>query len=746
MYIHIPNDAIGTNGANSGSIEKYNKDVLGNNYVFEYEYQSFATETETMRIYYTSKSDLKEKMQQQNESWPLRVEYEGQTPDSVISKLKMELAGDIKESKLVFSCDIGFMINKKSSSSGEKEVFMEDLINKIVNRIKQSYDMKKEKKKGLKKAQGSDTNDDSNNYVNFSEDNNNITTEESGFMEGYNFNSLDDIDYTYIPYILAKTQTEGTEGTVGKLFDNLFNGYLQSEDNIPDEDTSTFNFTHNGYEITVALHDNNIYITKNFYNTLADIPQSQQQSQQQSQSQPQQPTFYKIEVGKFRIIFKDIIDWDAVPSEINIKKEYNEFDFKQYNDDENLKIAQILLDYYGNEIRYNESKYGKNYEEAKKLIEEAKKLINKNSDEVKNVALQIVYDKYRVLQQVATQQVVQSNTPVDDANEPLNNSSSFTVEFGGSKKKNSTLKRKKFNYNKTKKNHVKQKGGNTLSEIKGGNTLSEIKGGNTLTEIKGGNKYNNMVGGEPTVKGFTEYWQKIIEPSNVSNIKMKEIFVETSFDFANILKYQNYSEYLWSYWDADSGDKDKQYEKMKKEDGRLMEALFKDYEKIGFIEDTTSKIESDANIDDQVIKWYDLKQTVSNWMTFGFTDTEAEPDDIIKTTIINIITKSKIINCSKFEQSPYKGFIDHLKTELGSNTREIKTDQQPKGDEITKCNFKNNEGLPTDIKQRLVNFNIPLDAFGHALLDVKSTYAAEVGQDLKDYNIDPDKVLKKKKK
>ena len=73
------------------------------------------------------------------------------------------------------------------------------------------------------------------------------------------------------------------------------------------------NFTHNGYEITVALHDNNIYITKNFYNTLADIPPSS--------SQQQQP-FYKIEVGKFRIIFKDIIDWDAVPSEINIKKEY----------------------------------------------------------------------------------------------------------------------------------------------------------------------------------------------------------------------------------------------------------------------------------------------------------------------------------------------------------------------------------------------------------------------------------------
>ena len=60
--------------------------------------------------------------------------------------------------------------------------------------------------------------------------------------------------------------------------------------------------------------------------------------------------------------------------------------------------------------------------------------------------------------------------------------------------------------------------------------------------------------------------------------------------------------------------------------------------------------------------------------------------------------------------------------------------------------YNSTTSAPSDIKQRLINFNVPLDAIAYASQVVKSTYPKDSAKDLRDYTEDRDKFMDNYKK
>lgn len=133
-------------------------------------------------------------------------------------------------------------------------------------------------------------------------------------------------------------------------------------------------------------------------------------------------------------------------------------------------------------------------------------------------------------------------------------------------------------------------------------------------------------------------------------------------------------------------------------------------------------------------------------------------NDITLITIFNLITEIKQIETLDLNTDPIEIFSDQLDNTINGlswwtkTKMSITTEKKSILSGIVETEIKKYEEklktIDPNIKQKLTNLNIPIQAFAYASTLVKSTYVKETGEQLKLYEKDRDKLLadiKKKK-
>ena len=136
-------------------------------------------------------------------------------------------------------------------------------------------------------------------------------------------------------------------------------------------------------------------------------------------------------------------------------------------------------------------------------------------------------------------------------------------------------------------------------------------------------------------------------------------------------------------------------------------------------------------------------------MTQGSENIEDVIDDILNQVIFTLVTENHYLECKKFDKNATMLFLDKVQemAKVLANTLS-NPGAGARVSEQTMVSYdltKNTPASPIDkeIKNKLVNFNIPMQSFYSAMTVVKSTYNNEVSPLLVDYYENRDRFMEK---
>ena len=714
FFIHIPQTS-------KEGKEDYYKNVMGE--VYQYVSTTALQFPEVdENVLYTDKNDLERKLKA-NLGTDNKIkdgEFYGMLIEDVMKNLTMTRVDGLSElkTKVVFSFDYAFLLNKQSVEKKESygDLLPTDLIKNIVEPLFLQNELTIKRSNLNNKAEIKTIRKQNNNYVSI--DNTTGKIKALAYLTSVIniFKNFSEIDLTLLAFFILKDLTD-----VANVIDNEYQKFIiwwktnleitlvdtmgELTDDLYFTETFETIYTKKNIYLPVSRQNigNYVFIELKTYMEILNYSDDIESPTLQTSIKSKPKSYIKIPAKKFRILFKDLLNWnDFVENEsISWNDDINNAFSKykaMYDDDKNALIIQMYMNHSAKKLRLSIHKNNELTEDKRKDDVEItrnefdgllKKLNIDNNKEpfLENIILQELYINYK------TNKTTNKNTGL--------------VTIGGATNKN-----KKNNYGSLRNNNKEKHSVSFKKKKKGFDENTDITGGD-LDDVD-------------VVVEFTKFWKSLIVPEQSANVRTKELFFQTSFNYNNIFNYRNYMDIITSVLNVNKPTTQIDYFKKLTKEKKILNILFNDIEKVGIRGKNSEKIEADDMLteeDGENIIWFDTHVLIEELFfanTF-FSDLEISSD-----------IQSRVVNCRTFDMSVITAMFDRPEFKAG-----------PRGN-IHKYN--STTSAPSDIKQRLINFNVPLDAIAYASQVVKSTYPKDSAKDLRDYTEDRDKFMDNYKK